>query len=228
MNEINIFNLIATVISDKQKQQKRVLRIAVNGIEGTGKTVFAEGLTSFLQGKGFKAVHVPIDGFHFHRSHRYKQGKNSAKGYYEDSYNERAFLDEVLLASQSEKPHYVPAIHDVTTDTYLDTAPIYITRDAVIVTDGSYLFKMLYRKHWDIKIYLKTDFETAMRRGIARDSAMLGGDAIALRKYQQRYHKASQIYITENKPEELADIVIDNTDFNNLILLKNVFGFRQQ
>lgn len=225
MNEKSIFSLIACVLSEKQRVQKRVLRIAVNGIEGTGKTVFTEKLTQYLQEKGLNIFHVSIDGFHFHTDHRYKQGKNSAKGYYEDCYNERSFAEEVLLASQKDKPYFVPAIHDIITDRYLDATPVYIPSDSVLITDGSYLFKPIYRKHWDIKVYIKTDFSTAMKRGITRDSELLGGDANAEFKYLHRYHKASQMYINENKPEDLADIIIDNTDFNNILLLKNTFGF---
>lgn len=70
---------------------QRPIRVAINGIEGTGKTVFATKLTEFLVARGRAALHVSIDGFHNQREHRYRQGRDSAKGYYEDSYNEQAF-----------------------------------------------------------------------------------------------------------------------------------------
>lgn len=40
-------------------------------------------------------------------------------------------------------------------------------------------------------------------------------------KYEKRYHKASQVYLTKNNPEKIADMIIDNSDFDNLKLIKN-------
>ncbi len=37
-------------------------------------------------------------------------------------------------------------------------------------------------------------------------------------KYLKRYHKASLFYNNECQPESNADLVIDNTDFDNLVI----------
>ena len=181
----------------------------------------AEKLTSYLQVRGHSAIHVSIDGFHFNKAHRYRQGRDSALGYYEDSYHEQAFVEKVLLSSQEASPCYIPAIHDLVTDEYLDLPPISIPQDAFLISDGAYLFKPAYRKHWDVKIYLKTDFATAQSRGVVRDAESLGGEEAAIAKFKARYHEASRIYRERNRPEELADFVVDNTDFDKLVLVKD-------
>jgi len=56
---------------------------------------------------------------------------------------------------------------------------------------------------------------------VERDVKSLGGTESANDKFIQRYHAASQIYIDECQPETIANIVIDNTDFTNLIIAKN-------
>lgn len=204
-----------------QSQKNKPIRIAINGIEGTGKTVFAQKLTAYLLSQGIKALQVSIDGFHFNRERRYKQGRDSAKGYYEDSYDEIGFIEKVLKSSQSKTPNYTAATHDLESDEYLDLQPIEIEQQSVLITDGAYLFKPNYRKHWDLKIYLKTSFETAMKRGIERDKETLGGWEQTQEKFEKRYHKASKIYLNENKPEQIADMIIDNSDFEDLSILKN-------
>ena len=60
-----------------------------------------------------------------------------------------------------------------------------------------------------------------MNRGIERDQSALGGYDPTIEKYEKRYHQASQIYISENQPKKVADIIIDNSDFNNLKIIKN-------
>lgn len=220
MREKEIFEIIKTSVQHLQTKKEKVIRIAINGIEGTGKTVFAQKLTTYLNAKKIKAIHVTIDGFHFNKAFRYRQGRDSAKGYYEDSYNEIAFVEKVLKSSQSENPNYTTATHDIETEEYLNIEPIEIDNNTVLITDGAYLFKPNYRNHWDLKIYLKTSFEIAMERGIARDKNLLGGIALAKEKYEKRYHRASKIYLAENEPEKIADIIIDNSKFNNLKLIK--------
>lgn len=220
MTEQSLLQFVRDRILSIREGKSKPVRIAINGIEGTGKTVFAKTLTEYLNTQDVKAIHVSIDGFHFNKEVRYRQGRNSAKGYYEDSYDEMAFVEKVLKSSQSEIPAITKAIHDLETDEYLSLEATAIDNDTVLVTDGAYLFKPNYREHWDLKIYLKTSFAIAMSRGIERDQASLGGFDQTKEKYEKRYHQASRIYIKENEPEEIADMVIDFSDFDSLILLK--------
>lgn len=220
MKHIEIFNLIEQKILNVRSIKNKVLRIAINGIEGTGKTVFTEKLTKYLFDRGYNAIHISIDGFHNTQEIRYRQGIDSYMGYYEDAYNENEFIEKVLLSSQKVKPFITKRVHDIKMNTVVIEDPVEIPHDSIILTDGAYLFKESYKDHWDIKIYLKTDFQTAEKRGIKRDNELLGGEQKAKEKYESRYHRSSKYYIENNKPEEQADMIIDNTDFENLIILK--------
>ena len=218
MTHHELFELIRGMLNSKFAQRTKPLRVAVNGIEGVGKTYFAKDLVRHLNDNGQTAIHVTIDGFHHPKKIRYRQGRDSANGYYEDSYNEAAFVEKVLKASQDDPPQITRAIHDLDTDEILALSPLTIRSDSILVTDGAYLFKPVYLPHWDFKIYLKTDFDTALERGIKRDEDLLGGKEAAREKFQLRYHKASEIYLEEINPVSLSDMVIDNTDFNRPLL----------
>jgi len=220
MNQKAVFEILLEQILLIKKNKTKPIRIAINGIEGSGKTIFAECFTTYLVSHNFEAIHISIDGFHNATERRYRQGKESANGYYEDSYDEDAFVRNVLLASQADSPTYVRATHDLETDTYLDTTPIGISNDAILITDGAYLLKPVYRSLWDLKIYLKVDSDIARDRGAKRDAVLLGGYDRASDKYQKRYHAASKIYIAQNDPEKIADIVIDNNNYNNPLVIK--------
>lgn len=219
MKQTDAFSMIHKAVKLKIRNKNKPIRIAVNGIEGTGKTTFAVNFVEYLKARNVAAFHVSIDGFHFNKEVRYKQGRNSANGYYEDTYNEVAFVKSVLLRSQETSPEYVEATHDLETDAYLELPPTKIPNDAVLVTDGCYLFKPVFNQHWDLRVYLKTDFATALERGARRDQNSLGGYDEAKQKFISRYHAASKRYISEVSPELLADWVFDNTDFDDLIAL---------
>ncbi|MGL1887421.1 MAG: hypothetical protein OCD76_12980 [Reichenbachiella sp.] len=220
MNEKEVFAVIEERIAQIKQVKDKPIRIAVNGIEGTGKTIFAQNLTEYLNSISISAIQISIDGFHFNKEVRYKKGRDSAKGYYEDSYDEITFVEKVLKSSQSNCPTYTKATHDLETDEYLTLPPTELNNGVVMITDGAYLLKPNYRNHWDIIIYLKTSFEIALNRGVERDKSKLGGVDKTKEKFEKRYHEASKMYLNENNPENLADIVIDNSDFESLVILK--------
>jgi len=219
--EKETLELIKNSILSIRERKSKPIRIAINGIEGTGKTVFASKLAKYLNSENLNAIPISIDGFHNNKKVRYNQGRNSAKGYYEDAYDEIAFVEKVLRSSQSEIPNVTKATHDLETDEYLNLKPTEIDNKTILITDGAYLFKPNYRSHWDLKIYLKTSFAIAMKRGIERDKSSLGGIELSKEKYEKRYHKSSRIYLKENEPEKIADIIIENSDFSNLKIIKN-------
>jgi len=216
MKQIDVFSIIAADLKKVGAKKSKPMRVAINGIEGTGKTTFAEALVKYLIHQDFAALHVSIDGFHFNKETRYRRGRNSAKGYFEDSYDEASFVKHVLQRSQQNPSEYIEATHDLLTDAYLDLPPKRLDDSAILVTDGCYLFKPVFNDFWDYRIYLKTDFDTALRRGALRDQEALGGYEIAKDMFRQRYHAASKRYISEVNPENIADIIIDITDFEHL------------
>ncbi len=186
MSEKEIFELIKKRVLSLRERKAKPIRVAINGVEGTGKTVFAEKLAKYLNSEKINTIQVSIDGFHFNRELRYRQGRDSAKGYYEDSYDELGFVEKVLKSSQAQVPQITEATQDLETDEHLNLAPTKISNGTVLLTDGSYLFKPNYREHWDLKVYLKTSFVIAMRRGVERDKKSLGGMEQAKEKYQKR------------------------------------------
>ncbi len=214
MNRLKIFNTIKERILDLQVEKDKPIRVGVNGVEGAGKTTFAFELVKYLQEEGLVSLHVSTDGYHQPKAHRYRKGRDSADGYFEDAYNEKAFVEHVLLASQTSPASYVAAIHDLESDEPLQFNPESMDDKAIIITDGAYLFKKIYRQHWDLKIYLDVPFDIARARGIERDHEAQGGRDKAEAKYHSRYHAASKRYISENNPRSIADLIIDNSDFN--------------
>jgi uridine kinase len=211
MKRQEAFEFIKTRTVELTGLKGKPVRLAINGIEGSGKTSFAVELVRYLVQEGIDAIHVSIDGFHRPKQYRYRQGRDSARGYYEDAYDEAAFVEKVLVSSQEQNPHYFSAIHDLDSDEQVQLLPTSLAPNSVLVTDGAYLFKLTYEPYWDLKIYLKVPFELAKERGVNRDMSQLGGRENAENKYAARYHAASQIYIEECKPEAIADIVFDNS-----------------
>ena len=72
------------------------VRVAIDGVDGVGKTVLADELAETLSCCGRQVIRASVDGFHNPRSIRHRLGQNSPEGYFRDSFNYSA-LTTLLL-----------------------------------------------------------------------------------------------------------------------------------
>jgi hypothetical protein len=67
----------------------RRIKVAVDGVDGAGKSVLADELAERISALGRCVVRASVDGFHRPRAERYRPGRTSPEGYYRDSYDYR-------------------------------------------------------------------------------------------------------------------------------------------
>jgi uridine kinase len=195
------------------------LRVAVDGITAAGKTTLANEIAAALRDRRRPVLRLSMDGYHHPRAHRYRQGRDSAVGYYQDAYDLTRFAELVLdpLGPNGDR-RYVPAILDLATDRALDPEPEPVPPDAVLVVDGSFLQRAELAGLWDDVVFVNTHPDHARARGVARDIDLLGGAAAAQHAYTSRYHAACRLYLDKVDPAAQAGIVIDNNTLEQPIL----------
>ena len=184
------------------------LRVGIDGVCGAGKTTFARDLAHRLSA----AVVVDSDGFHHVRERRYRQGRESARGYYEDAYDLESVRDLVLLPlGAGGSRRYAEHLHDLATD---EVAPRFATAapGAVVLFAATFIQRGALRDDWDEVVWLDVPEAVATARGVARDAEALGGADAAEAAYASRYSAACRIYLDEQTPRDRASIVIDHTD----------------
>jgi uridine kinase len=188
-------------------------RVAVDGITAAGKSTLVAELGVVVDQMGRPVVTLSMDDFHRPRADRYRRGRRSAVGYYEDAYDFSAFVDHVLVPlGPGGNRRYRRRVHDLATDEVVDDDPIQAMGDAVVLVDGSFLQRPELDPHWDYRIFVNTSFEVARRRAVYRDADLLGGEEAAAELYELRYHPACRLYLESVRPEVRADVVIDNDD----------------
>jgi uridine kinase len=194
------------------------LRVGVNGVDGSGKTVFAQRLARAVQDQTERQVIcASIDSFHNPRSVRYAQGRESAEGYYRDSFNFPVLVTTLLepLGPQGDRLYKV-ACFDVVADQEVTSSPQLAQLDAILLVEGIFLFVPDVASRLEYKIFLDVPFDVTFRRMLARDhdpQHMSVEDAKRL--FANRYLPGQSLYLNEVHPSSLADIVIDNTDFEH-------------
>jgi uridine kinase len=177
----------------------------------TAPTTFAEELAAAVRSLGRPVVRVSLDDFHNVRPVRYRQGRESPQGFWQDSYNYQRFRSDVLdPLSPDGTRHYRPAAHDLATDTVLDPRPRTALPESVLIVDGLFLHRNEIGNVWDLSVFLDVPFDVTAKRMAHRDGTNPDPDHPGMR----RYVEAQRIYFAICSPQQRADILIDTKDFD--------------
>ena len=198
------------------------IRIGIDGVDGSGKTFFADAFAEYLQKLNRPIIRSTIDRFHNPKNVRYQQGENSPRGYYEDSFNTDKLVEKLLTPlGPNGSLKYQHSLFDYRTDSQTDVPYEIAERNAILVFDGIFLFTPKLSPFWDLRIFLDVPFETTIQRVQQRvkDQEYLGSENI-VEKYKTRYIPGQKIYFEESEPKKKADIIIDNTDYTNPSVLE--------
>jgi len=113
----------------------RPARVAVDGVDAAGKTTLADALAARVPG----AACISADDFLRPAEERYRQGRESPQGYYDDSFD-HGRLREAVNAS-----------------------------GPLVIVEGIFLFRPELDDLWTFRIFVHVELEESIRRGVARD-----------------------------------------------------------
>lgn len=198
------------------------VRVAIDGVDASGKTKLANELVKPLQSKGCNVIRVSVDGFHNPREIRYSKGRSSPQGYYQDSFNNDAIVSNVLKPlGPGGNLKYKSAIFDFIENSML-IAPFKKAKiDSTLLFEGVFLHNPVLAKYWDFTIFVHASFNVITKRAQERDR-YLYEDADKIREvYETRYIPGQEIYLRSEFPSEKANVIFDNNDIENPKLIIN-------
>jgi uridine kinase len=196
-----------------QVESDHPVRVAIDGVDASGKTILADQLAEIIQDGNRQIIRASVDDFHNPQHIRRKRGDLSPQGFYHDSFNYPALI-EVLLTplGPTGDRRFRTAVFDLRLDHPVDGPWETAARDAILVIDGIFLLRPRLMPYWDLTIYLEVDFTHSMARGVQRDGAFYGSLEEAERRYRKRYIPGQKLYQKAARPLDKADILIDNND----------------
>jgi len=184
----------------------RCVFIGIDGVDGAGKTTFADALGARLQAP---VIRISLDSFHRPSSERYRQGRTSPRGFFEDSYDYGAFRERVIDPLRPGGPgRYRTASHDLDSDQPVQPPEHEAPGLAVVLVDGLFLHRPELSGIWDATVFLDVSFKTSCRRLELRDGADPDPEAPANR----RYVEGQKIYLAACDPCSAASVAVDYND----------------
>ena len=194
--------LIAEVAGEVLRARRDgVTRVAIDGVDGAGKTTFADRLAEALLPSGRQLIRASVDDFHHPREVRYARGRDSPEGFFLDSYDyaelRRALLDPLgpggwrRFRRRAFDHRADRAVH----------APVEEARDgAILVLDGIFLHRDGLAQTWDYSVWLDAPPAVAAARRAAR-----GDDSPT----HPRYVRGQEIYLAACDPAGRATRVVE-------------------
>jgi uridine kinase len=187
-----------------------VTRVAVDGVDGAGKTCFASELASHFS--GVEVIRSSVDGFHNPRAVRYARGKASPEGFFLDSFDYPLLKSHLLdPLSPGGSGRYRIAAFDHRSDRAIDSPLLTAAPPSILIFDGIFAHRPEIVGYWDYSIFLAVDRRESLRRCNQRDGVRDGVDDPDA-ELHRRYTKGQELYLHSCSPQGAASIVINNDD----------------
>lgn len=189
----------------------RFLRVAIDGVDGVGKTTFADALGAAVAALGRPVVRASADGFLNRRAIRYRLGRGAPEGFFRDSYD-LAALRRCLLAPLAPGGCglHRRAVFDAAADAPLPEAWDRAPPGAVLVLDGMFLHRPGLCDLWDLSVLLVAPFAVTVPRGAARGAGYGAPDPHA--PSNRRYVEGQRLYLAACDPAAHASVVVEHSD----------------
>jgi uridine kinase len=209
-----VLNELATRIS--QIELTHPVRVAIDGVDASGKTTLADELIPYIQSRNRPVIRASIDGFHNPASVRHARSTLSPEGYYRDSFNYEALVEQLLMPlGPNGTLQYVSAVFDYRADSRVGPQQKPADQNAVLLFDGVFLLRPELIGYWDFSIFVEASLEVTLARALTRDRELFDSDDAVRLRYQRRYIPGRTLYLEECLPKEKASVVIDNNDPSN-------------
>ncbi len=207
---MNVRRAVIAHVADAIPHPQRPLLVVIDGVDGAGKTTFADELATELRSRGVVVERASIDDFHHPREHRHALGR-TPDAIWSRHFDYRALRRELLDPwLRGAGAGYRPSWHDVRRDEYVKCESRAVPDTGVLVVDGLFAQRPELDQAWDFVVFLDVPFEVSVARLATRDGSLDDPE----HPDQRRYIDAQRHYFDCCSPRTSADLVIDNSDLD--------------
>jgi uridine kinase len=199
-------------------RRSHTVRVAIDGIDGAGKTTLADDLVAPLRARGRPVIRASIDSFLRPRADRYRRGTESPEGYYLDSHDLGAVREALLVPlGPGGDGRYRTTIWDEHRDVPVGGPVMVADTRSVLLFDGIFSQRPELDSFWEFRIFVDLDFVEAERRAVERAKAAGVAVEAAVDRYRKRYLPGQEIYLASVHPRERADVVVGGSSSRDVV-----------
>lgn len=185
--------------------------LAIEGIDGSGKSMLANRLTDVLAQAGTPAVLLRVDDFRRPIAWG-RDARPEADVYYEDYYD-LALLDRATRAFLAGDAGFEIPVFDARSERHEGRRALSFSGAALAVVEGVFAQRVSVVGEAAVRgtgaiVYIETSRDEARRRILARDTARGRTVADVTHRIGARYFPAQDRYLREHAPLAQADALV--------------------
>jgi len=172
--------------------------IAIDGVDGSGKSMLADRLLGALADGGTPAVVLRVDDFR--RPIAWGQDARAEADVYYEDYYDLALLDRAARAFLDGQPAFEIPVFDSRTERHQGTRTISFGDGTLALVEGVFAQRVEVVRELAAIVYIETSRGEARRRILARDTARGRTVADVTHRIDARYFPAQDRYVRERDP----------------------------
>lgn len=197
----------------KNKKEGAVL-VGISGIDAAGKGTVAKHLKKKLESGGLKVALVGVEEWHEPQTIRLKKPYD-AFHFYSHAFRWNDLFGKLILPLKKNRSvDLMEKLIHVHADIYFEYQYLFEDID-VILLEGIFLFKKELEKHFDFKIWISCDYETALDRAKMRNQENREMNELVM-DYGNIYFPAQEIHLQKDDVLYHANAVFINFRKENL------------
>jgi uridine kinase len=181
--------------------------VAIDGIDGSGKSTFARKLRAAFDDEGERAVIVSVDDFR--RPIAWDALPGPELDAYYNAYYDLDLAERCLRAFLVGEPRITIPRYDVIIEQIEGTLELDFAGAQIAIVEGVFPLRIPAVTE-GLLVFLDTSNAEARRRIVARDQRKGRSREETERRIDRRYFPAQQRYHAALSPRDRADVVIDN------------------
>jgi uridine kinase len=192
-------------------------RVAVDGFCGAGKTMFAAHLANQLAASHRPIIQATTDDFQHPPEIRWQLGERSPRGFYLHA------IDVDSLRTELLEPLGPGGTRRYRTSTYdmrsmqPNRSPVHVADlESILIVDGLFLLTAGLRSCWDFSIFIDASVDTCIARARLRNQERQEDADAVEALYRERYVPGFQLYLDQDRPKEVAGMVVRNEQSERL------------
>ncbi len=206
-----------TQIYTQIKQTSGIRCVGINGVDTSGKSIFAKQFSEALRSKGVDVVVIHLDDFHNPKALRAK-GNNEIEAYIANAFDLSTLSNEILCPLRyNGEVHTELTLLDLDSDSFTLKKQFDISQETLVILEGVLLYREPLEDFIDFKIFLDISFDEVIRRATVRDVPKYG--AHFLDKYREKYIPVQQWYLESCNPKEKCNVIVDNSNPRHPLIL---------
>jgi uridine kinase len=217
-----LLNTLIYQINLSRQNHKIPFKVAIDGVDGAGKTFLARELYNLMLKDKYPAILTSLDFFHKNKKSTLTLNNKSPEEYYNNFFDYDKLLEYLIIpAMKSDDIEIKTAFNNPKNNCKINQKPQKIASDTILIFDGVFLNRPRLQKFWDLHIFIHTDFDNILKRIQDPSTSEVTDQDNIKELYLKKYIPAQILYLKECHPHLQADILINNNNYDHPFFMVN-------